>query len=41
MRFCAVSGLEQTLEKYETRFLYPYIVSPMDVEIIKENKLNE
>jgi hypothetical protein len=41
MRSCAVSGFEQTLEEYETRISYPYIVSPTDVEIIKEKKLNE
>jgi len=41
MRFCSVSGFGQTLEKYETRISYPYIVSPTDVEIIKEKKANE
>jgi len=41
MRFCAVSGFEQTLEKYETRTSYPYIVSRTVVDIIKEKKVDE
>jgi len=41
MRFCTVSGFEQKLEKYETRISYPNIVSPTDVEIIKEKKVSE
>jgi hypothetical protein len=41
MRFCAFSGFEQTLEKYETQISYPYIASPTDVEIIKEKEANE
>jgi len=41
MCFCAVSGFEQTLEKYETRISYPNIVSPTHVEIFKQKKMSE
>jgi hypothetical protein len=41
MDLCAVSRFEQTLEKYETRISYPYILSPTDVEIIEEKEVNE